>query len=44
MIHLPAGAGRCDLYEIDLTVGLALARTAVAIHQAFKGSPIRPYP
>lgn len=44
MIHLPAGTGRCDLYEIDLTVGLALARTAVAIHQAFKGSPIRPYP
>lgn len=44
MIHLPAGQGRCDLYELDLTVGMALARTAVAIQQAFKGTPIKPYP
>lgn len=44
MIHLPAGSGKCDLYELDLSVGMALARTAVAIQQAFKGKPIKPYP
>lgn len=43
LIHLPAGTGRCDLYLLDLAVGWALAQTAVAVRQAFKGKPIETY-
>jgi len=43
LIHLPAGTGTCDLYLLDLSVGWALAQTAVAVRGAFKGKPITPY-
>lgn len=40
MIHLPQGAGRCDLYLLDLTVGWSLARTAVAVQDTYKTKPL----
>ena len=43
LIHLPAGTGTCALYLMNLNTGWALAQTAVAVRNAFKGKPIEPY-
>lgn len=43
LIHLPAGKGTCELYLLDLTVGWALAQTAVAVRDVYKGKPIERY-
>jgi hypothetical protein len=42
LIHSPAGKATTDLYLLDLSVGWALATTAVAVKAAFKGKPITP--
>jgi hypothetical protein len=38
IIHLPAGQGRCDIYEIDLTAGYRAARLANEIRAVRKAS------
>lgn len=43
LIHLPQGTGTCTLYELDLSEGWALVRTAAAVREAFKSKPIAPY-
>lgn len=43
MIHLPAGAGKCDLYLLDLTVGWQLALVASHVRRMQKTKPITPY-
>jgi hypothetical protein len=43
LIHLPAGKAKCDLYLLDLTVGWALAQTAVAVRDVYKSKPIERY-
>jgi hypothetical protein len=43
LIHLPAGQAKCDLYLLDLTVGWALAQTAVAVRDVYKSKPIERY-
>lgn len=43
LIHSPAGKATTSLYLLDLSVGWALATTAVAVKAAFKGKPITPY-
>lgn len=41
LVHLPAGKADCRIYELDLTVGYALAKTAVAVREIYKGKPIK---
>jgi hypothetical protein len=43
LIHLPAGQGKCDLYELDIATGWQLARTAVMVRNIFKAKPLKPY-
>ena len=43
LIHLPAGKDTCTLYLLDLSVGYALAKTAVAVRGIYKAKPITPY-
>lgn len=43
LIHSPAGKATTNLYLLDLTVGWALATTAVAVRKAFKAKPIVPF-
>ena len=43
LIHMPVGTGRCDLYLIDLSTGWQLAKTAVAVRDAYKQKPLTPY-
>src|SRR5690606_34688986 len=38
IIHLPAGQGRCDLYQVDLAAGLDAARLANQIRAVRKAS------
>lgn len=49
IIHLPAGEGRCSLYEVDLVEGWKLAQLAVEVRDARsrgkrKGALLRPAP
>ena len=43
LIHLSAETHQCDLYELDITAGWALATTAVAVRKAMKASVITRY-
>ena len=43
LVHMPAGVGTCTMYELDLATGWALAKTAVAVREAFKTKPISEY-
>ena len=43
MIWLPAGQGKCELFELDLTLGWTLANIAVAVRNAYKTKPATPF-
>lgn len=43
LIHLPAGKATCRLYLLDLSVGYALARAAVAVKGIYAAKPITEY-